>query len=184
MAASGPSGHVLARGGGAGRRALDRAWAAATRACCCSADGRLLAHVLDRLRPQVGGMAISANGDPARFAAFGLPVLADTVEGYLGPLAGLLAGMQWAKDSARRRSSACRPIRRSFPMTLSHGSWQPAAIPEPPCPRRVWRPAPSGRRPLAGRARRAVCAISCCRRDLQGLGLRRRLRCASPSTSR
>jgi molybdopterin-guanine dinucleotide biosynthesis protein A len=43
-------------------------------------------------------VAISANGDPARFDAFGLPVLPDTVPGYLGPLAGLLAGMQWAQS--------------------------------------------------------------------------------------
>lgn len=41
-------------------------------------------------------MAISANGDPARFDAFGLPVLADPIDGQLGPLAGVLAGMQWA----------------------------------------------------------------------------------------
>jgi len=57
----------------------------------------LIAHVLERLRPQAGQIAISANGDPSDFAAFGLPVLADTIGGYLGPLAGLLAGMEWAK---------------------------------------------------------------------------------------
>ena len=57
----------------------------------------LIAHVLDRLAPQASAVAISANGDPARFDRFGLPVLADTVPGYLGPLAGLLAAMQWAQ---------------------------------------------------------------------------------------
>jgi len=57
----------------------------------------LLLHVLNRLRPQAGTIAISANGDPSRFAQFGLPVLPDTIEGYLGPLAGLLAGMEWAQ---------------------------------------------------------------------------------------
>jgi molybdopterin-guanine dinucleotide biosynthesis protein A len=57
----------------------------------------LIAHVLDRLARQASAVAISANGDPGRFAEFGLPVLADTVPGYLGPLAGLLAGMQWAQ---------------------------------------------------------------------------------------
>lgn len=56
----------------------------------------MLAHVIDRLGPQVARLAISAGGDPARFAAFGLPVLADTVSGFVGPLAGLLAGMRWA----------------------------------------------------------------------------------------
>jgi molybdenum cofactor guanylyltransferase len=57
----------------------------------------MLARVIERLRPQVGAMVINANGDPARFAAFGLPVVADTVGGFVGPLAGVLAGMKWAK---------------------------------------------------------------------------------------
>lgn len=57
---------------------------------------RLLDHVVARLAPQVGPMALSANGDPMRFARFGLPVLADTVEGYAGPLAGILTGLEWA----------------------------------------------------------------------------------------
>lgn len=58
----------------------------------------LLAHVLGRLAAQTADIAISANGDPARFADFGRPVLADTIEGHLGPLAGLLAGMVWARE--------------------------------------------------------------------------------------
>ena len=61
------------------------------------AAGRpLLAHVIDRLAPQVAEIAINANGDPARFAGFGLPVIADTVDGFVGPLGGVLAGMRWA----------------------------------------------------------------------------------------
>lgn len=56
----------------------------------------MLAHVMARLKPQVAAMVINANGDPARFAAFGLPVVADTVEGFVGPLAGVLAGMRWS----------------------------------------------------------------------------------------
>lgn len=59
-------------------------------------DGTVLSHVAGRLSPQVDRMAISANGDPERFAAFGLPVVADSIEGYAGPLAGILAGMDWA----------------------------------------------------------------------------------------
>jgi len=51
----------------------------------------LLGHVIDRLAPQVSGLALNANGDPARFNGFGLPVLPDTVEGFAGPLAGVLA---------------------------------------------------------------------------------------------
>ena len=57
----------------------------------------MLDHVLERLRPQVDAIVINANGDPARFAAFGLPVVADTGEGHAGPLAGVLAGMRWAE---------------------------------------------------------------------------------------
>lgn len=56
----------------------------------------LLDHVLLRLRPQVGDIAINANGDPARFEAFGLPVLPDSVTDHPGPLAGVLAGLDWA----------------------------------------------------------------------------------------
>ncbi|MGV6850349.1 MAG: molybdenum cofactor guanylyltransferase MobA [Marinibacterium sp.] len=60
-------------------------------------DGRpLLAHVIDRLAPQISGMALNANGDPARFGQFGLPVVADSVGGFAGPLAGILAGLDWA----------------------------------------------------------------------------------------
>ena len=59
----------------------------------------LLSRVLDRLIPQADKIAISANGDPSRFAQFGLPILPDTIEGYLGPLAGLLAGMEWAQGT-------------------------------------------------------------------------------------
>jgi len=62
-------------------------------------DGKpVLAHVIERLRPQVSDMALNANGDPARFAEFGLPVVADSIVGYAGPLAGVLAGMDWAHE--------------------------------------------------------------------------------------
>ena len=57
---------------------------------------RLIDHVIARLAPQVGAMAISANGDPARLKEFGLPVLADSLPGQPGPLAGVLAGLDWA----------------------------------------------------------------------------------------
>jgi len=56
----------------------------------------LLAHVIDRLAPQVAGIALNANGDPARFAEYGLPVVADSLPDWPGPLAGVLAGMDWA----------------------------------------------------------------------------------------
>lgn len=56
----------------------------------------LLSHVIDRIEHQVGGLALNANGDPARFSEFGLPVISDSVQGYVGPLAGVLAGLDWA----------------------------------------------------------------------------------------
>lgn len=56
----------------------------------------LLGHVIDRFAPQVAGLCLNANGEPARFAAFGMPVIGDTVEGFAGPLAGVLAGLDWA----------------------------------------------------------------------------------------
>lgn len=63
-------------------------------------NGRsILSHVINRLRPQVAGLAINANGDAARFDDYGLPVVADTIEGYAGPLAGVLAGLDWAAQN-------------------------------------------------------------------------------------
>ena len=59
-------------------------------------DKSILVHVIDRLRPQVSEMALNANGDPARFKDHGLPVISDPVDGFAGPLAGVLAGLDWA----------------------------------------------------------------------------------------
>ncbi len=59
------------------------------------ADRSLIEIIIERLSPQVGALAISANGDPARYAAFGLPVLADDLIGR-GPLGGILRGLAWA----------------------------------------------------------------------------------------
>lgn len=55
----------------------------------------ILARIIERLAPQVAVMVISANGDPSRFASFGLPVVADSVSGFAGPLAGIHAGLEW-----------------------------------------------------------------------------------------
>lgn len=59
----------------------------------------ILAHVIERLEPQVGSIVINANGDPARFADYGLPVAADPIDGFAGPLAGVLAGFDWAREN-------------------------------------------------------------------------------------
>ena len=58
----------------------------------------LLQHVLDRVAPQVAGVILNANGDPARFAAYGLPVVPDPLPDFPGPLAGVLAGLDWAAE--------------------------------------------------------------------------------------
>jgi molybdopterin-guanine dinucleotide biosynthesis protein A len=57
----------------------------------------LIGHVIERLRPQAGDLVINANGEPSRFASFGLPVVADSMSGHAGPLAGVHAGLEWAK---------------------------------------------------------------------------------------
>jgi molybdopterin-guanine dinucleotide biosynthesis protein A len=60
-------------------------------------DGKtILDRVIERMRPQVSALALNANGDPARFAAYGLPVVADSIADFAGPLAGILAGLDWA----------------------------------------------------------------------------------------
>jgi molybdopterin-guanine dinucleotide biosynthesis protein A len=62
----------------------------------------LVAHVVKRLSPQVGELVLNANGDPARFSGLrglgDLTIVADTIQGHAGPLAGLLAVMEWAAD--------------------------------------------------------------------------------------
>ena len=56
----------------------------------------LLDHVASRLALQARAIVLNANGEPSRFAAFGLPVIADGISGHAGPLAGILAGLEWA----------------------------------------------------------------------------------------
>jgi molybdopterin-guanine dinucleotide biosynthesis protein A len=59
----------------------------------------LLELVIERMRPQVAALVLNANGDPARFAAYGLPAVADSLVGNPGPLAGVLAGLDWAAEN-------------------------------------------------------------------------------------
>jgi molybdopterin-guanine dinucleotide biosynthesis protein A len=82
---------ALILAGGAGTRL-----SGADKAFLRLAGQPLIAHLLTRLAPQAARMAISANGDPARFAAYGLPVLADGGLAGKGPLAGVAAGLAWA----------------------------------------------------------------------------------------
>ena len=114
----------------------------------------ILERVLARLAPQCGAMILNANGDPARFGDTGLPVVPDTVPGFAGPLAGILAGLDWAaaqraggdrrRERARRLSvSPTRP--RSPPRAGAQGGRTAAGL------RTLRRLAASGDRPLAGR---------------------------------
>ena len=61
----------------------------------------VLQHVLDRVERTGAPTAINANGDPKRFTGYGLPIIADVVDGYAGPLAGILTGLEWM--------AACHP---------------------------------------------------------------------------
>lgn len=60
----------------------------------------LLSRVIARVRPQVGPLILNANGDPGRFSEYGLPVVADCIPGFAGPLAGVLTGLEWARAFA------------------------------------------------------------------------------------
>ena len=80
----------------------------------------ILERVIARLKPQCDGLILNANGDPARFAAFGLPVIADGVADFPGPLAGILAALDWAAANrpdvnagAERRGRLPVPAARS-----------------------------------------------------------------------
>ena len=60
----------------------------------------ILRHVIERIAPQVDTLILNANGDAGRFAEYGLPVVGDVIDGYAGPLAGILTGLEWASVNA------------------------------------------------------------------------------------
>lgn len=78
----------------------------------------LLQRVIDRLQPQVAGMALNANGDPARFDGFGLAVLPDSIAGFPGPLAGVLAGLDWAAEQGAEAIVTVAADTPFFPVDL------------------------------------------------------------------
>lgn len=59
-------------------------------------DSSILDHVIARFEPQVAKLALNANGNPARFDGLNMPVIADSIAGFAGPLSGVLAGLDWA----------------------------------------------------------------------------------------
>lgn len=62
-------------------------------------DGTILSQIVAVLRPQVSEIMINSNSDPRLFATIGLDVRPDAVPGRLGPLAGILTAMEWARES-------------------------------------------------------------------------------------
>jgi molybdopterin-guanine dinucleotide biosynthesis protein A len=69
--------------------------------CLRDLGGRtILERIVTRVAPQVDRLILNANGDASRFARFGLPVVPDSLSGQAGPLAGVLTGLEWARDHA------------------------------------------------------------------------------------
>lgn len=101
----------------------------------------LLALVRDRLAPQVAEVALNANGDPSRFERFGLPVVADSVADFPGPLAGVLAGMDWAAERGHSHIVTAAADTPFFPCDLVPrlmlaAEAQPIALAATPDPKR------------------------------------------------
>lgn len=94
-----PTGLILA--GGQSRRMRDAFADGHGHKALLPVGGRpMLGLVIEALRPQAGALVLSANDDAKLFAAFGLPVVADPIEGFAGPLAGVLAGLRWSAAHA------------------------------------------------------------------------------------
>ena len=79
----------------------------------------ILEHVIERLSPQVATMVLNANGDPQRFSRFGAPVIQDQTDGFLGPLAGVLSGLEWAEKNGFQRIITVAADTPFFPKTLA-----------------------------------------------------------------
>ncbi|WP_050526141.1 molybdenum cofactor guanylyltransferase MobA [Pseudorhodobacter aquimaris] len=91
----------------------------ADKALCVLGGRPLLSHVITRLEPRCAPIAINANGDAARFDAFGLPVLSDSVPNQPGPLAGILAGMDWAASLGAPAVISAAADTPFFPLELA-----------------------------------------------------------------
>ncbi len=74
--------------------------------CLLPLSGRpMLEHIIKRMRPQIAELILNANGDPARFAGFGIPVIEDRLGDYAGPLAGVHAALAWTKENRQIAAS-------------------------------------------------------------------------------
>jgi len=94
--------------------------------------GTLLSQVIDRLAPQVEALALNANGDPTRFENLGLPVLPDSIDGYVGPLAGVLSGLDWAASRGATQVISAAADTPFFPRDLAERLTQAATDAQSP----------------------------------------------------
>lgn len=82
-------------------------------------DQSLIQRVIERITPQVDAVVLNANGDLSRFDDLDLPVVADSIEGFPGPLAGVLAGMDWAAEQGHDWLISVAADTPSFPRDLA-----------------------------------------------------------------
>lgn len=126
------------------------------------AGTRLIDHVIARLAAQCAPLAINANGDPARLAEFGLPILPDSLPDHPGPLAGVLAGLDWAASLGAPAIITAAADTPFFPQTLPRSlspTLAPRASALPPAP--THRASCTANPPLAFGPPR--CAMICAR---------------------
>jgi len=91
-----PATHGLILAGGLARR-----MGGGDKALLRIGEKTILERAIATLAPQCAGLLINANGDLSRFSRFGLPVVSDDISGFAGPLAGILAGLDWLARNAR-----------------------------------------------------------------------------------
>lgn len=106
----------------------------------------LIERVVDRITPQVSAVVLNANGDPGRFDDLALPVVADSVAGFPGPLAGILAGMDWAAAQGHEWLISVAADTPSFPRNLAArlaGYDTPVVLAATPDPQRGRVPQPT-----------------------------------------
>ena len=109
-------------------------------------DQSLIQRVIDRITPQVDAVVLNANGDLSRFDDLGLPVVADSIADFPGPLAGILAGMDWAAEQGHEWLISVAADTPSFPRDLAArlaGHDTPVVLAATPDPERGRLPQPT-----------------------------------------
>jgi len=109
-------------------------------------DQSLIQRVIDRITPQVHSVVLNANGDLNRFNDLGLPMVADSIADFPGPLAGVLAGMDWAAEQGHEWLISVAADTPSFPLDLAErlaGHDTPVVLAATPDPERGRLPQPT-----------------------------------------